>query len=137
MKLKPDMMLGPGDTAPVYKVILRWPKKADGTPGDVVNVANATGIMRFQSRGRSVAFFDIPVTPVGTQEVGDPDEGKVTIDFEDSPGNIASGDYIARAIMQLQDGRQVSIPNGRIAGIPADLAEFFWLHVAADFTVVV
>ena len=28
MKLKPDMMLGPGDTAPVYKVILRWPKNS-------------------------------------------------------------------------------------------------------------
>jgi hypothetical protein len=125
---EPDILLGPGDTAPVYTQRLTW------ASGDPINLNSATGFIRVQLRSRKEAFFDIPMAPVAQPLPNDPNLGLITIDFSGHTSNFEAGEnYDYRFILQLAGGRQASVPDGRL---PDTGREFYLLRVAEDFVVV-
>jgi hypothetical protein len=137
----PDINLGPGDTAPVLEQVLIGPNKADGSPGDPLDLTDATVTFRFQRRDLTEAVVERDVVVVLPQTPGTPTAGKTTLDWLATGGPIDIGDatdgvdFNARYKVVYPSGHQLSIPNGLDAFFgETEIREFLWLRVAADFT---
>lgn len=136
--MSPDINLGPGDTAPILQQVLVGPNKADGSPGDPLNLTGCTAVLRFQPRSATVAAVSRTVT------VDSPaTSGSTSLDWLATGGRLDAGgnpdgiDYNARYIVTYPSGHQISIPNGIDPFFgESEVREFLWLRVAADFTVV-
>jgi len=132
----PDILLGPGDTAPLLEQILTAPNKPDGSIGDALDLTGASVVFKYQPRDASVAAAE---RSVGVNS--DPTTGKTTLDWLatggrlDAGGNATGLDFNARYVVTYPSGHQLSIPNGLDAFFgETEIREFLWLRVAADFT---
>lgn len=130
-----DIFLGPGDTAPITRYVLRGPNKDDGSDGDPLDLSGCTIVFRYQPRDGSVAVASRNVTVFG-----DPTLGDTELDWLATGGGISPGDYNARYRITFPAGHVLHVPNGDqrlIRGedsLPAPT--FFWMQVAPDFVTV-
>lgn len=136
--MSPDINLGPGDTAPILEQVLVNPNKADGSPGDPLNLTGATVVLRIQPQDGTVAAVDRAVTVTSPAT-----SGATALDWLASGGRLDAGgnpsgiDYNARYIVTYTSGHQISIPNGIDPFFgESNVREFLWLRVAADFVTV-
>ena len=123
----PDIYLGPGDTFPVTRFVLRGPDLEDGSDGDPVDLSSAVQVVfRYQLRSASQLAANRMMVIASPAT-----DGQVTLDWLTTGGGIPSGDYNARVIVTFADGHVESFPQLRPGDDPSD--EFFWLHVGRDF----
>ncbi len=130
---EPDMILGPGDTAPIHIVTLLLPDDQDGNPGDPMDLTGATVTCRNQLRNGSGTVAERVVSIMQTAPTVN--RGMVAIDWSVSPGVPAAGaDYFVRLKVIDAGGRQSSFPNGPDRVLPDGTnPAFLWLQVSRDF----
>ncbi len=149
----PDIVLGPGDTAPVTRITLYEPDLADGSPGAPMNLQNGytagssfkTVVCRHQVRDASLAFVNraviirqsLPPSAAGLSD--GVNQGVIDIDWLASGGSVvpAPSDHNLRIIVTDSGGHQETFPNGEDEPQPdGSNPAFLWLQVSRDFVIV-
>jgi hypothetical protein len=147
---KPDIQLGPGDTAPITRVTLYDPDLPDGSDGPPMNLQNAnlsfkTIVCRHQVRDYSLAYVDRTVTIVQSTPPSAPgladgiNQGVIDIDWLASGGPVvpAPSDHNLRFTVTDNTNHQTSYPNGEDDPKPDGTnPAFLWLQVSRGFVVV-
>lgn len=130
---EPDMILGPGDTAPVHVVTLFLPDDQDGNPGPAIDLTGATVTCRNQLRNGSGAVAVRTASILQTSPTVN--RGVVAIDWTLGDGLPAPGhDYFVRLKVVDAGGRIQSFPNGPDRMLPDGTnPAFLWLQVSRDF----
>lgn len=151
---KPDIELGPGDTAPITRLTLYDPDLPDGTPGPPMNLQNGNTVgssfksvvCKHQVRDWSLApvlrtVIIRQTAPPSAPGLSDGvNQGVIDIDWLASGGPVvpAPSDHNLRLIVTDNAGYQQTSPNGEDCPQPDGTnPAFLWLHVARDFVPVV
>ena len=130
----PDIYLGPGDTRPVTRALLRDPDKSDGNKGDPMDLTNKTVVFEYQPWDGSVAAVTRNCTIV--QSSPTVNRGFVDIDWLATGGAVVptGTDFNARYIVTDPDTGRETFPGGPDRVLPSGRNEsFLWLQVARDF----
>jgi hypothetical protein len=146
----PDIVLGPGDTAPITRITLYEPDAPDGTPGAPLNLQNGyapgssykTVVCKHQVRDWSLAPV---VRAVIIRQTAPPSaaglsdgvlQGVIDIDWLATGGPVvpAPSDHNLRFIVTDSGGHQETFPNGADCPRPdGSNPAFLWLQVGRDF----
>ncbi len=147
---KPDIVLGPGDTAPMSRVTLYEQDAPDGTPGAPLNLQNGnTGgssfkvvVCKHQVRDWSLvpvvrAVIIRQTAPPSAPGLSDGVlQGVVDIDWFASGGPVvpSPSDHNLRFIVTDNTGRQETFPHGPdCPQMDGSNPAFMWLQVTEDF----
>src|SRR3954471_3487753 len=137
---KPDIQLGPGDTAPITRLQLFEPDNPDGSPGDPLNLQNAnltfkTVVFKYQIRDKSTPPVSRTPTILQTSPT-DATRGWIQIDWLETGGAVTppGSNHRARAIVTDNGNHQETFPNGENIELPDGTnPSWLWMQVSEDF----